>query len=82
MSDIIYQGARKVRKPRHCWGCAKQYPVGTVMGYSVSVDCGSIASAYWCDECEKYMTTLSNDDRSYLSEGVDYGDIKRMKEES
>ena len=51
----------KTRKPHNCWGCTEEFPKGTEMVRSVTVDQGEFSSCYWCKNCE---TTLKNLERS------------------
>jgi hypothetical protein len=58
--DQISDKQVKIRKPRRCWGCTKQYAVGTSMLRVVSKDAGEIGTAYWCDECNKALAADPN----------------------
>lgn len=44
----------KIRKPRHCWGCAELFPVGSEMEKVNFVD-GKPYSVYWCPVCDSYI---------------------------
>ena len=68
----------KTRKPHNCWGCAKKYPAGTGMTYSVSVDQGDFSAAYWCEDCEEILNKL---EPWQLEDGFAYGDILNFTEE-
>jgi len=50
----------KTRKIHSCYGCAREFPEGTLMYYHVQVDGGDLLSSYWCDICisvwERYMS--------------------------
>lgn len=72
MVEIIREGWIITRKPHHCWGCAREYPAGSRMNYSVSKDGDKIYDAYWCEVCEKFM--LEND-RHFEEECFEYGDF-------
>jgi len=62
----------KTRKSHNCWGCAKEYPAGTEMKYSVAVDGGDFSSCYWCDDCEEILSRL---DHWMLEEGFVFGEL-------
>lgn len=67
----------KTRKPHKCWGCTKEYPAGTEMTYSVSVDQGEFSAAYWCEKCEDFMRTL---EPWQLEDGFNFGDLLNFEE--
>lgn len=62
----------KTRKPHNCWGCAKEYPAGTEMKYSVAVDQGEFSAAYWCEDCEIIMGNLEDWRKE---DGFSYGEF-------
>jgi hypothetical protein len=67
----------KIRKPHHCWGCTKEYPVGTKMQRITSVDGGEISSVYWCNVCDHFILTDKNareDNQDGF--GFSYGDLR------
>jgi hypothetical protein len=70
MSDILRWETRKIRKPHRCFGCGKEYPVGTEMVNSAYADGGTVSSCYWCKTCQEYM-------RRYFEYGDEtgYGEI-------
>lgn len=79
MSTILSSGKRKIRKQRRCWGCTGRLAAGSVVYYSSSADCGSVSTAYWCEECAKAdLDKLGFD----LREGIGYGEIALAREES
>ena len=76
---VLSSGSRKIRKQRRCWGCTARLEVGSVVYYSSSVDCGSVSTAYWCDECAKAdLYKLGFD----LDDGIGYGEIALARKES
>ncbi len=62
----------KTRKPHKCWGCAKEFPAGTLMTYSVSVDQREFSAAYWCKECEEILKSL---EPWQLEDGFAFGEL-------
>ncbi len=64
----------KTRKEHNCWGCARPFPAGSVLLYTVTVDGGDFGSSYWCDVCRETMDrdTIGMDD-----EPIFYGDVKQ-----
>ena len=66
-----------IRKPHNCWGCTKEFPIGTEMTISVVVDQGEFSSSYWCEECNEIMNNLDDwNDDEFL-----FGELKRNYEE-
>jgi hypothetical protein len=59
------------RKPHHCFGCTREYPVGTKMNYIVNVD-DVISGSYWCEICENYMDKQIP---HLYDDGIFYGDL-------
>jgi hypothetical protein len=60
-------------KPHHCWGCTREYPTKTKMGYIVSVDGGKLSGVYWCKICEDFLSDNYKD--IDFESGFDYGDL-------
>ena len=67
----------KIRKPHNCWGCTKEFPIGTEMTNSVTVDQGEFSSTYWCEECVEIM----NDLEDWNDDGFLFGELRRNYEE-
>ena len=67
----------KIRKPHKCWGCTKEYPVGTKMNYSVAVDQGEFSYSYWCEECNDFLSTLES---WQTEDGFFFGDLLNFEE--
>jgi len=65
----------KIRKPHKCWGCTKEFPIGTTMTKSVTVDQGEFSSCYWCKECENFLSTLKDWE---LEDGIAFGELKEL----
>ena len=62
----------KTRKPHNCWGCAKEFPAGTEMTYSVSVDQREFSSCYWCKDCEEILNSMEPWE---YEDGFAYGEL-------
>ncbi len=75
--NIINQKTVNIRKPRNCYGCTINYPIGTEMLVTTSVDCGEISSSYWCKECMSINLT----DEYRDNEGYMYGEFRQRYEE-
>ena len=65
----------KIRKPRKCWGCTKEQPIGTQMNKCVTKD-DDIVSAYWCSDCEKIIGKMEDWERQ---DGFEYGEFKHYQ---
>jgi len=70
--ELIFNGKVKTRKIHNCWGCTKEYPIGTMMSKTTTIDSGKIVHSYWCDICDKFWGTL---DMYEQSEGYTYGEL-------
>ena len=55
MADILRWKTVKTRKPHLCWGCQKEYSVGTAMVHASYADGGTVFDCYWCETCQEYM---------------------------
>jgi len=65
----------KIRKPHKCWGCTKEFSIGTEMIKSVSVDQGEFSSVYWCKECNDFLKTVEG---WQTEDGFAYGELKEL----
>ncbi len=72
--DIVSDKKVKTRKPHKCWGCAEDIPVGRTVTCVTSVDGGEIATVYWCDRCEKFLTTIDHEE-----DGWGFGELKNYE---
>lgn len=43
----------RTRKEHQCWGCAIEYPKGTIMRVCVDTE-SKIENVYWCKTCQEY----------------------------
>ena len=73
--DTLSQKTVKTKKPHHCWGCAKEFPTGTELLKSVSVDQGEFSSSYWCKACEEIMDDLEDWQKE---DGFTYGELNKL----
>lgn len=55
MSAIIHSKCVKTRKPHICFGCAREFPKGSILNREAVADGGSVFTAYMCPSCEKYI---------------------------
>ena len=77
MLSIISEQKVKTRKPHHCWGCTKEYPIGTEMERVTSVDGGEITSVYWCNTCNDFLRTDKEArDNCFCGDWFGYGDLR------
>jgi hypothetical protein len=75
---VITETKVKIRKPRHCWGCKIEYPVGDLMNRVVSVDGRAINTAYWCKTCDDYLAKHRHE--IDFDNGFDYGDLLNFED--
>jgi hypothetical protein len=71
MGELITQKVVKTRKSHKCWGCAKEFPIGSTLLTLVEKDNGLINKSYWCSSCR---IIINSDPESYV-DGVDFGDL-------
>lgn len=50
----------KIKKQRRCFGCCRQFEIGSFMQYQAQVFDGDFNQTYHCQTCEKYLTYFSN----------------------
>lgn len=55
MAGIIYSKKVKTRKPHICFGCAREFPKGSILLREAVEDGGSVFTAYMCKSCEDYV---------------------------
>lgn len=71
MADIIAHKYVKTRKPHDCFGCAREFPKGSILKRNTVVDSGDIYTAYICPDCEDYL-----DSADYTGEEFCFGDLR------
>jgi len=72
MSDILTDKMVTTRKNQSCWGCAREFPVGTRLRKTVIVDAGDFNSSYWCEVCLTIWSECGYRD----DDGISQGDLK------
>ncbi len=77
--DQLSHNIVKTRKPHNCWGCTEEFPKGSLLTKTVTVDQGEFSSAYWCEECEAYLNTL---EYWQTEDGFAYGELADHKKET
>ena len=83
--NLIKEKKVITRKPRRCWGCTRLFSEKTKMHFVVSVDCGEISNAYWCEDCQDFMSTLHPDDCQdgfAMGELLNYDEYKKHIQEA
>ena len=63
----------KIRKPHHCWGCTKEFPVGTELLAVTSEDGGKLSTVYWCITCDGWLLNHRNEWSE--ADGFECGDM-------
>lgn len=58
MTNIISSRTVKIAKPHNCWGCKKKLSIGSRIMAVKQVDGDRISTAYWCDICDGFLSTL------------------------
>lgn len=73
---ILSNKTVKIRVPHRCWGCGREYPIGTSMRGQAEKDNGKVSTTYWCYVCDKYLsdTRDSWDD----DDGINFGELKSL----
>jgi hypothetical protein len=59
----------KTRKPHKCYGCGEEFPAGTTMVFSTTVD-DIWASFYACEGCNKVFLKFETWDWENFEEGT------------
>lgn len=58
-----------------CFGCCETIPIGSSVGYTVSVDGSDLSAAYWCNKCQ---IIINDQPYGTFEDGIDEGQIKEM----
>ena len=74
MSELISTKDVVTRKPHQCFGCARQFPVGTSMRKDFVAD-DKPFTAYLCETCQEVVSSMSWTDSYGL------GDLRQDAEE-
>lgn len=70
--SVIKQRVVKTRKPHVCHGCAREFPVGSVLSVTVWADGGELSNAYWCAVCSRVWSS----GEYYPDDGVGLGELR------
>lgn len=70
MSQIISAKYVKTRKSHQCFGCAREFPEGSILNREAVEDGGTVFTAYMCGDCEEYMR------ERYPFEEFCFGDLR------
>lgn len=71
MADVIAHKYVKTRKPHKCFGCAREFPKGSVLNREAVEDGGTVFTAYMCSDCEDYLNS-----GDYTGEEFCFGDLR------
>ena len=52
----------KVRKPRVCFGCSRQFPIGTEMLRDCVAEGNTVFSMYLCDDCQEITSEMNGEE--------------------
>lgn len=55
MPTVIHHKYVKTRKPHTCFGCAREFPKGSILNREAVENGGSVFTAYMCPSCEDYI---------------------------
>jgi predicted SprT family Zn-dependent metalloprotease len=64
----------KTRKIHKCWGCAKEFPIGTKMHRQTTKD-NDIRTDYWCGKCVDKLQKLYKEQIILPEDGIDFGEL-------
>lgn len=73
MSEIIAHKYVKTRKPHKCFGCAREFPKGSILNREAVADGGTVFTAYVCPTCEDYLKS-----GDYTGEEFCFGDLREF----
>lgn len=71
MAEIIAHKYVKTRKPHNCFGCAREFPKGSILNREYVADGGTVFTAYLCPDCEDYLHR-----KDYEGDEFCYGDLR------
>lgn len=71
MAEIIAHKYVKTRKPHHCFGCAREFPKGSILNREAVADGETVFTAYICPDCEDYLHS-----KDYEGDEFCYGDLR------
>lgn len=71
MSEIIAHKYVKTRKPHKCFGCAREFPKGSILKREAVAEDGTVFTAYMCPDCEDYLQS-----GDYSGEEIYFGQLR------
>lgn len=71
MSKIIASKYVKTRKAHKCFGCAREFPAGSILKREAVEYDGTVFTAYMCPTCEDYL-----DSGDYTGDEFCFGDLR------
>ena len=71
MADVIAHKYVKTRVPHKCFGCAREFPKGSILNREAVEDGGTVFTAYMCSDCEDYLHS-----GDYTGEEFCFGDLR------
>lgn len=72
--SVLSHNEVKIRKPRKCWGCTREFPKGSDMHRVVNRD-GGLVTTYWCKECQEIINQMAKDDPHVVDDGFMRGEL-------
>ena len=70
MSEILSSKIVKTRTAHNCFGCAREFPIGTKMLKEGVLDSNKVFSCYLCETCQTIVGNMRYNDE------FGYGDLK------
>lgn len=61
-SKLLSSKTVKIRKPRVCFGCGREFPIDTAMQRDCLVDGDTVFSMYLCDDCIVTMDKINGEE--------------------
>lgn len=79
--SALFSNKVKTRKPHQCWGCAGDFPVGSIMVAVTNEDGGKLIKSYWCEVCNAYWQAhFENGDEIFMGDFKHEPHYKEYKE--
>lgn len=81
MANTLSRKTLKTRRPHDCFGCAREFPAGTIMLREGVKDGGIVFTAYLCESCQAVMSNFNFGDEfgfgELLDDALDYESAQR-----
>ena len=71
MSDIISRKKVNTRKSHICFGCAREFPKGSILEKSTVAHDGTLDTYYLCPDCQDYLYG-----KNYPFDEFSFGDLR------